>query len=160
METAPLSPSHHSVLIGSVEELRATLRALRAADTDAFFEISDAMVTSQTDVVIEAVNAKRLPSMFNHKAAVIKGALASYGESYRALGHLAAKMVQRVLFGADPATLPVEEFDRRNSSSTSRRPRRSGSESRRRCSSERITSSNSRAAFMPVITGNYCFEPV
>jgi putative ABC transport system substrate-binding protein len=70
------------------------------------------MVGSQTNLIIETTNAKGLPGMFNYKDAVIKGALASYGESYQALGRACAKHVQRVLLGADPSTLPVEQFDR------------------------------------------------
>ena len=38
--------------------------------------------------------------------------LASYGLSYYALGRLSAKHVQRVLLGAAPGDLPVEQVDR------------------------------------------------
>jgi len=76
--------------VASVEELRA-LGGLRPGEVDAYFHMPDAMVTSQTDHVVEATNAKRLPAMFNYKDAVMKGALASYGESYYALGRLSAK---------------------------------------------------------------------
>ena len=40
------------------------------------------------------------------------GALASYGVSYYAGGRLSAKNVQRVLLGADPGGMPIEQFDR------------------------------------------------
>ena len=98
--------------VASIEELRAALTAVRPGETDAYFHLADAMVTSQTRLVVETMNAKRLPSMFNYKDAVVMGALASYGESYYALGHVSAKHVQQVLRGADPGTLPVEQFDR------------------------------------------------
>ena len=98
--------------VASVEELRVALGGLRPGEVDAYFHMPDAMVTSQTDHVVEATNAKRLPAMFNYKDAVMKGALASYGESYDALGRLSAKHVQQVLLGADPGTLPVEQSDR------------------------------------------------
>jgi putative ABC transport system substrate-binding protein len=41
-----------------------------------------------------------------------QAALTSYGESYYALGRLSAKPVHRVLLGADPGNLPVEQTDR------------------------------------------------
>ena len=41
-----------------------------------------------------------------------RAALASYGESYYTLGRLSAKHVQRVLLGAEPGNLPVEQTDR------------------------------------------------
>ena len=96
----------------SVDALREALGAVRPGEMDAYFHMPDAMVTSQTDYLVELTNAKRLPAMFNYKDAVLKGALASYGESYFTLGRLSAKHVQQVLLGADPAGLPVEQSDR------------------------------------------------
>jgi len=98
--------------VASVGELRAGLRALRPGEADAFFFVSDAMVSSQEDLIIDTARAKRLPTMLAFEGSVAKGALASYGESYYALGRLSAKHVQRVLLGADPGDLPVEQLGR------------------------------------------------
>ena len=98
--------------VASVEELRAGLRALRPGEADAFFLVSDAMVVSQEDLIIDTAKAKRLPTMLSYQGNVAKGALASYGESYYALGRLSAKHVQRVLLGASPGDLAVEQLDR------------------------------------------------
>jgi putative ABC transport system substrate-binding protein len=40
------------------------------------------------------------------------GALAGYAESYRTIGRLLGKYVQRVLLGAAPGSLPIEQVDR------------------------------------------------
>lgn len=72
----------------------------------------DAMMGSQAALIIEIARAKRLPTMFQDKEAVAQGALASYGVSYYGAGRLSAKQVQRVLLGASPADLPVEQIDR------------------------------------------------
>jgi putative ABC transport system substrate-binding protein len=98
--------------VASVEELRAGLRALRPGEADAFFFVSDAMVNSQEELIIDTARAKRLPTMLPYQGSVAKGALASYGESYYALRRLSAKHVQRVLLGADPGPLPIEQLDR------------------------------------------------
>lgn len=98
--------------IASVEELRAGLRALRPGEADAFVYVSDAMVASQAELIIESARAKRLPTMFNERGSVAKGALVAYGESFYTIGRLSAKHVQRVLLGADPGDLPVEQVDR------------------------------------------------
>ena len=98
--------------VASVEELRAGLRALRPGEADAFFFVGDAMVNSQEELIIDTARAKRLPTMLPYQGNVAKGALASYGESYYALGRLSAKHVQRVLLGANPGDLPVEQLDR------------------------------------------------
>jgi putative ABC transport system substrate-binding protein len=98
--------------VASVEELRASLRALRPGEVDAFFHVSDAMVTSQAALVIETAIQKRLATMFQDRESVAQGALASYGVSYYAVGRLSAKQVQRILLGASPGDLPVEQIDR------------------------------------------------
>jgi putative ABC transport system substrate-binding protein len=98
--------------VTSVEELRAGLRALRAGEADAFFPMTDSLVISQTALIIEIARAKKLPTMFSEPDSVAKGGLAGYGVSYYAMGRLAAKYVQRVLSGASPEELPIEQADR------------------------------------------------
>lgn len=98
--------------IASVEELRAGLRALRPGEAEGVFLVSDAMVSSQAQLVIDTARDKRLATMFQDSGSVAKGALAAYGESFYAIGLLSAKHVQRVLLGADPGDLPVEQVDR------------------------------------------------
>jgi putative tryptophan/tyrosine transport system substrate-binding protein len=97
--------------VASADELRTGLGALRAGEADALFIGSDGMVISQTAMVIDAGNANRLPVMASDEASVSKGALASYGVSYYVCGRLAAKYVQRILAGTNPADLPIEQID-------------------------------------------------
>lgn len=97
--------------VTSVEELRAGLRALRTGEADAFAYMADPLVISQTDLIIETALRKKLLTMFADSSSVEKGGLASYGQSYFKIGQLAAKLVQSVLLGADPATMPVEQLD-------------------------------------------------
>jgi putative ABC transport system substrate-binding protein len=97
--------------VASVEALRASLGALRPGEVDALFLVADAMVLSQEELILDAAKATRLPTMLSHKRNVAKGALASYGEDYFAIGRLAAKQVQRVLLGANAGDLPVEQLD-------------------------------------------------
>ena len=85
--------------VASVEELRASLGALPSGNRDAYFYIADAMIGSQTDLIIEATKAKRLPAIFSNKGAAMRGALATYGESFYALGRATAKPVKQVLLG-------------------------------------------------------------
>jgi putative ABC transport system substrate-binding protein len=98
--------------VTSVEELRAGLRALRAGEADAYLSGTGAMVISQAALVIDTARAKKLPTMFSERDSVVNGGLASYGVSYDAMGRLAAKYVQRILLGANPGELPVEQVDR------------------------------------------------
>jgi putative ABC transport system substrate-binding protein len=98
--------------VASVEALRAAMRALRPGEADVISFVSDAMVQSQAELLIETARTHRLPTMFSDQGIVAQGGLASYGASYRTFGQLSAKYVQRVLLGTDPGDLPVEGFDR------------------------------------------------
>jgi putative ABC transport system substrate-binding protein len=98
--------------VTSVEELRAGLRALRPGEADAIFFVSDAMVNSQQELILDTARTKKLATMLPEEGSVAKGALASYGESYYALGRLTAKPVQRVLLGANPGDVPIEQLDK------------------------------------------------
>ncbi|HKZ08490.1 MAG TPA: ABC transporter substrate-binding protein [Methylomirabilota bacterium] len=96
--------------VASVDELHKSLQALRPDEADAILYVGDALVVSQIDHVIEVARAKRLPALFQEQESVAKGALASYGVSYRAAGQLSAKQVRRILEGAQAGDLPVEQL--------------------------------------------------
>lgn len=98
--------------VGSVEELRTGLRTLKSNEVDAYFYTQDAMVVSQSQLIIDTARSKKLPTMFGEVTAVTLGALASYGVSYYDVGRLSAKYVQKVLTGTSPQSLPVESFSK------------------------------------------------
>jgi putative tryptophan/tyrosine transport system substrate-binding protein len=79
---------------------------------DAYFEVSDAMVLSQAQLIIDTAWAKRLPTMFIEQIQVVKGSLSSYGVSFHEAGRLSAKYVQRILTGVKPKDLPVQGVDK------------------------------------------------
>ena len=98
--------------VTSVEELQASLRALRAGDVDATFEVSDALVQTHDQLIIDTARVKRLPTMFINQSSVVKGGMASYSPSRHEVGRLSAKYVQRILTGVNPKDLPVEGIDK------------------------------------------------
>jgi putative ABC transport system substrate-binding protein len=95
----------------SVDELGAGLRALRPGEADAFYSV-DAMVISQAQLVLDIASTKKLATVFSDRETAMKGALATYGTSYYSVGRLAARKVERILRGASPGDLPVEQLDR------------------------------------------------
>ncbi len=98
--------------VASVEELQASLRALRAGEVDAVFEVSDALVNIQDQLIIDMARGKRLATMFISHSSVVNGGLASYSVSRHEIGRLSAKYVQRILTGVKPKDLPVEGVDK------------------------------------------------
>ncbi len=59
--------------------------------------------------IIEFAEKKRLPTMYNDSESAEAGGLMSYGVSLPALFHRAATYVDKILKGAKPADLPVEQ---------------------------------------------------
>jgi len=96
----------------SVEELQAGMRALKAGEVDAFFQLGDPLTSNQAQLIIDMARAKRLPTMFVNQSLVIKGGLASYSVSRHEVGRVSAKYVQRILTGVQPKDLPVEGIDK------------------------------------------------
>lgn len=96
----------------SVEQLRQGMTALRTQDADAYFYVNDAMVTSQSQFIIDTARAKKLPTMFATPTLCKQGALVCYGVSFHEWGRVSARYVQRILTGADPQSLPVESLSR------------------------------------------------
>jgi len=84
----------------------------KGEEADAVLAVSDAMVDSRIQSVIEMANALKLPTMLYDPGAVAKGGLATYSADYTEVGRLSAKYVQRILQGADPADFAVEGADK------------------------------------------------
>jgi putative tryptophan/tyrosine transport system substrate-binding protein len=98
--------------VSSVEELRQHLGSLKAKEVDAFFYTTDAMVTSQAQLVIDMMLSKRLPTMFSEQSVAAMGGLASYGQNFHEIGRHSAKFVQKIIGGQNPGDLRVETVDR------------------------------------------------
>jgi putative ABC transport system substrate-binding protein len=96
----------------SVDELRKRLEAIKSKQADAYFYTTDAMVTSHAQLVINAVLAKKLPSMFSEQSLVAMGGLASYGQNFSEVGRLSARYIQKIMTGAQPRDLRVELVDK------------------------------------------------
>jgi|1185.fasta_scaffold02211_4 putative ABC transport system substrate-binding protein len=97
--------------VSTVDELRMGLRALRPAEVDAFFQVTDGFIISQAELITTILREKKIASMFSSEDAAAKGALAGYGVSYGTAGRHAAKYVQRILLGNAPGDMPVELMD-------------------------------------------------
>jgi putative tryptophan/tyrosine transport system substrate-binding protein len=98
--------------VASVEELQASLGALKVGEVDAIFEVSDALVSVQDQLIVDSARVKRLPTIFISQTSVVKGGFATYSVSRYEIGRLSAKYVQRILAGSKPQELPVQGVDK------------------------------------------------
>lgn len=62
--------------------------------------------------IVEAAREARLPSMFHNGLWAEHGGVMSYGFNFVDIWRRGAEMVARVLDGADPATMPMEQPSR------------------------------------------------
>jgi putative tryptophan/tyrosine transport system substrate-binding protein len=94
--------------IRRAEDIAPAFTALKG-QVDALYVVVDALVVANlARINILAVGA-RLPTMFNTRAYVKAGGLMSYGPNLSDLFRRAADMVDKILRGAKPADIPVEQ---------------------------------------------------
>jgi putative ABC transport system substrate-binding protein len=79
---------------------------------DALIVLQDALTLQHRKEIIDFAIQKRLPGMFVAKEWVVAGGLMSYGESLPDMYHRGAYFVDKILKGAKPADLPVEQVTR------------------------------------------------
>jgi putative ABC transport system substrate-binding protein len=97
--------------VKSAEELKATIGRIQNRDGDALFQMPDDLVESDADFIFDAARKKKLPTMFNEETWAVRGAMASYGPSYYRMGGQAARLVEMIIKGQKPQTLPTQRSD-------------------------------------------------
>lgn len=90
-------------------ELDEALRRLQHRAHDGFMVSSDLLFLSNKAKVAAAVARAKLPGIFPWRDYHDVGVLMSYGASTREMGRRAAAYVDKILNGAKPAELPVEQ---------------------------------------------------
>ncbi len=97
------------VEVSTVDDLRAGFAALGAARAEALIAFLDPFTIGERARLAElAINA-RLPLMAAEAGITKAGALMSYGPNFPALFRHAATYADKILKGARPADLPVEQ---------------------------------------------------
>jgi putative tryptophan/tyrosine transport system substrate-binding protein len=76
---------------------------------EALYLCSDALVLSNRVRIQTLATGARLPAMYGHRGYVEAGGLMSYGTNYPDLWRRAADFVDKILRGAKPADIPVEQ---------------------------------------------------
>jgi putative ABC transport system substrate-binding protein len=99
----------HSIGVRDRGELDAAFASIARERAGALSVISDAFMFTNRDSVLALAARNRLPAIYPDKVYVEAGGLISYGPSIPAAFHRAAYFVDRILRGAKPAELPVEQ---------------------------------------------------
>lgn len=104
-----LGLSIQTVEVRGADHLQDALAAIPGQRVEALLPLPDGMFVASRASIIAVALTNRLPLIGNRKAWVADGALISYGVDLSEHWRLAARYVDRILKGAKPADLPIEE---------------------------------------------------
>ena len=94
--------------VRSEEEARAAISGIRKGEADGIFS-PRFLSLNISGLVLEIAPKRAIPTMFDEAFFVERGALASYSANTYELGRQAARLVDKILKGAKPSDLPVEQ---------------------------------------------------
>ena len=92
-----------------LNELQASLAEISKQRTDALLVTAEPFTAQHRDRILEFCAGNRMPAMYEDGTWVQAGGLISYGPSLLDMFRHAASYVDRILKGAKPADLPVEQ---------------------------------------------------
>src|SRR6516164_4165970 len=97
------------VAVGVAEDLDAAFATLVKDKPQALIILADRIFLHNRAPLIDFATQNRLPGVYAYRELVEAGGLMSYGPSYEDLHRRAATYVDKILKGAKPAELPIEQ---------------------------------------------------
>lgn len=94
---------------GNRRDLERAFAAIANAKPDALLVVADPTLGFERERIVEFARAQRLPGVYFWREFAELGGLASYGTNLASVYRRAATYVDRILKGARPADLPVEQ---------------------------------------------------
>jgi putative ABC transport system substrate-binding protein len=99
----------HMASAATADEFEAALASMAQASVDGFLVVPSPLTVMQSARLAELALRFRLPGMFSAKENVEAGGLMSYGVDRNDLARRAALYIDKILKGAKPGDLPVEQ---------------------------------------------------
>jgi putative tryptophan/tyrosine transport system substrate-binding protein len=93
----------------NLDELEAAFEQLRKQRPNALLVTTEAFTRVHLAQIVDFANSNRIPTMFEDSTYVEAGGLMSYGPDNAAIFRNAATYIDKILKGAKPADLPVEQ---------------------------------------------------
>ena len=91
------------------EEIGPALTAVARAHSQALYVVGDAMFIAHRATLVRLAAKARIPTIYGYRVYVDDGGLMSYGPSFRDLFRRSAGYVDKILRGAKPGDLPIEQ---------------------------------------------------
>ena len=99
----------HTVGPRNLDELEAAFAELLNKRPDALLVTTETFTRLHLARILEFANRNKIPAMFEDSSYVEAGGLMSYGPNYEEVFRTAAVLVSKILKGAKPADLPIEQ---------------------------------------------------
>jgi putative ABC transport system substrate-binding protein len=99
----------HSQEVRDLQDFESAFARLTQARPEALLILSDTLIGLRRAQTVAFVTQQHLPSVFPLREWAVAGGLMSYGPSFPDLYRRAATYVDKILKGAKPADLPVEQ---------------------------------------------------
>ncbi len=94
-------------IVRSKEEVQAVLAEVRQKRVDGILG-PRCCALDIPGLILQAATQQAIPAIYNVEFWPKRGALASYGPNFSAAGRQAARLVEKIFKGANPAEIPVE----------------------------------------------------
>jgi putative ABC transport system substrate-binding protein len=98
-----------SLAVQDLDELENAFATIRKERPEAFNVLADRLFLHNRVRIMEFAAEQRLPGVHAYRELVEAGGLMSFGPSYAGMHRQAATYVDRILKGANPADLPIEQ---------------------------------------------------
>jgi putative ABC transport system substrate-binding protein len=90
-------------------DIAAAFESMRQHNVDALYVGIDALTQAKAKMIVDLAAEQKLPTVYISREFVNIGGLLSYGPSFPDLYYRAAGLIDKILRGAKPADLPVEQ---------------------------------------------------
>jgi putative ABC transport system substrate-binding protein len=106
---AALSIEADILELRTADDIPPALARLKGRPPDALYVLSEPLVNANKVQILQAVTEARVPTIFGFREFVEAGGLISYGANFPDLFSRAAEFVDKILRGAKPADMPVQQ---------------------------------------------------
>ena len=107
------APAFHVTIISlevkGPDDIDGTFAAIGKERPGALLVVGDKLFATHQKRIFEFVNKRRLPAIYSQRGYVDAGGLMSYGTNFADQYRRAANYIDKILKGAKPADLPVEQ---------------------------------------------------
>jgi putative ABC transport system substrate-binding protein len=106
--SAKLNIEANILEIQTADDIEAAMATL-TSQTDALYVYSEPLTNANKSKIIKAATAAKIPTIFGFREFVDAGGLISYGPNFTDLFKRAAEFTDKILRGATPADMPIQQ---------------------------------------------------